>query len=70
MKIITDYTIQYGGLLRIYVPPVKPTVVITDPEVLRIILTSNKEVAKAQDYSFFKPWMGNGLLVSEGKELK
>nr|WCC58130.1 cytochrome P450 [Pharsalia antennata] len=64
LKILTNYTIQYGGLLRIYVPPTRPSVLISDSEALQVLLASNTEVEKAKDYNFCKPWLGSGLLTS------
>lgn len=35
--------------------------------VLQVLLNSNKELNKLYDYSFLTSWLGDGLLLSTGK---
>uniref|UniRef100_A0A915D208 Cytochrome P450 n=1 Tax=Ditylenchus dipsaci TaxID=166011 RepID=A0A915D208_9BILA len=37
---------------------------------LKPILESSVEISKGSDYNFFKAWLGNGLLLSDGAEWK
>ena len=32
----------------------------------QVILGSNKEIGKSNDYEFFAQWLGDGLLLSSG----
>ncbi|XP_055370803.1 cytochrome P450 4g1-like [Condylostylus longicornis] len=44
----------------------KLLVFLTDPRDVEIILSSNTHLDKSEEYRFFKPWLGNGLLISSG----
>lgn len=35
---------------------------------LQLILSSHVHIDKAPEYKFFKPWLGNGLLISTGEK--
>uniref|UniRef100_A0A8D9EEA6 Cytochrome P450 4g15 n=1 Tax=Cacopsylla melanoneura TaxID=428564 RepID=A0A8D9EEA6_9HEMI len=39
---------------------------LKDPRDIEIILSSHVHIDKSPEYSFFKPWLGNGLLISTG----
>ncbi|KAL5278632.1 hypothetical protein ACFFRR_003330 [Megaselia abdita] len=41
-------------------------VAISNPDDVEIILNSQVHLEKAEEYRFFKPWFGNGLLISKG----
>lgn len=41
-------------------------VFLIDPRDVELILSSHVYIDKADDYKFFKPWLGNGLLISTG----
>lgn len=38
-----------------------------DPRDVEIILSSHVYLDKSAEYKFFKPWLGNGLLISTGE---
>ncbi|VEN61606.1 unnamed protein product [Callosobruchus maculatus] len=61
-------TQKYGGLLRIYIPPVKPIVVITDKDMLQNILNNENALEKATYYQFLKVWLGEGLVTGGGAQ--
>lgn len=42
-------------------------VFLYDPRDVEVILSSHVHIDKADEYRFFKPWLGNGLLISTGK---
>lgn len=42
-------------------------VFLYDPRDVELILSSHVHIDKAEDYRFFKPWLGDGLLISTGK---
>ncbi|XP_023950683.2 cytochrome P450 4g15 [Bicyclus anynana] len=39
-----------------------------DPRDVELILSSNVHIDKAEEYRFFKPWLGEGLLISTGQK--
>ncbi|KOB64427.1 Uncharacterized protein OBRU01_20215, partial [Operophtera brumata] len=41
-------------------------VFLYDPRDVEVILSSHVHIDKAEEYRFFKPWLGNGLLISTG----
>lgn len=38
-------------------------VFLTDPRDVEVILNSNVHLKKSNDYRFFEPWLGDGLLI-------
>lgn len=44
----------------------KLIVFLFDPRDVEIILSSQVHLDKATEYRFFKPWLGDGLLISTG----
>ncbi|GAB0093382.1 Cytochrome P450 4g15 [Sergentomyia squamirostris] len=54
-----------GGVVRLWIGP-KLTVFLFDPRDIELILSSHIYIDKSTEYSFFKPWLGNGLLISSG----
>uniref|UniRef100_A0A336KSR9 CSON013450 protein n=1 Tax=Culicoides sonorensis TaxID=179676 RepID=A0A336KSR9_CULSO len=44
-------------------------VFLTHPDDIEvIILNSNQHLEKSEEYRFFEPWLGNGLLISKGEK--
>lgn len=56
---------SYENVVRIWVGP-KLVVVLTHPADVELILNSSVHIEKSDEYRFFKPWLGNGLLISGG----
>lgn len=46
----------------------KLVVFLTDPKDIELILNSNVHLSKSQEYKFFEPWLGDGLLISSGEK--
>lgn len=44
-------------------------VFLADPRDIELILSSQVYLDKSPEYRFFKPWLGNGLLISSGEQL-
>ncbi|KAG4071250.1 hypothetical protein HA402_003954 [Bradysia odoriphaga] len=44
----------------------KVIVALTDPCDAELILNSNVHLMKSSEYRFFKPWLGDGILLSSG----
>lgn len=59
---------QYGPITKLFMGPSKIYLIVSDPELVEIILTSNKEIRKGTDYQLLRPWLFNGLLLSTGKK--
>lgn len=56
------------GVVKIWIGP-RLLVFLYDPRDVELILSSHVYIDKADEYRFFKPWLGNGLLISTGKYL-
>lgn len=41
-------------------------VFLTEPSDVELILSSHVYIDKSPEYRFFKPWLGDGLLISSG----
>ncbi|XP_033216126.1 cytochrome P450 4g15-like [Belonocnema kinseyi] len=57
----------YGNVVRAFLGP-KLVVFIMDPRDIEIILSSHVHIDKSPEYRFFKPWLGEGLLISTGEK--
>ncbi|XP_077280989.1 cytochrome P450 4g15-like isoform X2 [Temnothorax americanus] len=44
----------------------KTVAFVSDPQDIEIILSSSTHIDKAEEYKFFKPWLGDGLLITKG----
>lgn len=56
----------YTNVARLWIGP-KLIVFLTNPKDVEIILGSSVHIDKSDEYRFFKPWLGNGLLISSGE---
>lgn len=54
------------GVVKLWIGP-RLLVFVYDPRDVELILSSHVHIDKAEDYRFFQPWLGNGLLISTGK---
>lgn len=46
----------------------KVLVFLTDPRDVELILNSKVHLTKSSEYRYFKPWLGDGLLISNGEK--
>jgi cytochrome P450 family 4 len=60
---------KYGSVMKIWLGP-RLHLMITKPEVVDFFLNSNVHLSKSNGYDLFKPWLGDGLLVSTGSKWK
>ncbi|KAL0121800.1 hypothetical protein PUN28_006928 [Cardiocondyla obscurior] len=60
-----EYHKLYGNIAGAYIGT-KAVVFLIDPRDVEIILSSSVHIDKAEDYQFFKPWLGDGLLITTG----
>ncbi|XP_069674680.1 cytochrome P450 4g15-like [Periplaneta americana] len=61
--------LQYSSVLKIWLFH-KLLIFISDPRDIELILGSSTHLDKSDDYAFFKPWLGEGLLISSGQKWK
>ncbi|KAI4462569.1 cytochrome p450 family 4 [Holotrichia oblita] len=59
------YSFIYKTVCRVWIGP-KLLTFLMDPRDVELILSSQTYINKGSDYSFFKPWLGDGLLISTG----
>jgi cytochrome P450 family 4 len=59
------YLNQYGETIKAWLGNVL-LVFLTNPSDIELILSSNNHLQKAEEYRYFKPWFGDGLLISQG----
>ncbi|XP_055607198.1 cytochrome P450 4g15-like [Uranotaenia lowii] len=69
MKVAMDLSYIYGSVTRGWLG-YHLIVFLTDPADIEIILNSYVHLEKSDEYRFFKPWLGDGLLISSGNKWK
>lgn len=55
----------FDYVAKIWIGP-KLVIFLYDPRDVEILLSSQVYIDKAPEYEFFKPWLGDGLLISTG----
>ncbi|XP_055840918.1 cytochrome P450 4g15 [Episyrphus balteatus] len=55
----------FEHVAKIWIGP-KLVIFLYDPRDVEILLSSQVYIDKAPEYEFFKPWLGDGLLISTG----
>lgn len=56
---------EFEDVVKIWIGP-RLIVFLMHPDDVEVILSSHEYIDKAKEYRFFKPWLGNGLLISTG----
>nr|XP_021183940.2 cytochrome P450 4g15 [Helicoverpa armigera] len=67
VNICLEYADTYGTVIRGWLGS-KLAVFILDADDIEVILNSQIHIDKADEYRFFKPWLGDGLLISTGSK--
>ncbi|CAH1635309.1 unnamed protein product [Spodoptera littoralis] len=67
VKLALEYGEKFGNVVRVWMGS-NLIVFLTDPNDVEIILNSQVHIDKATEYKFFKPWLGEGLLISTGEK--
>jgi hypothetical protein len=70
IDVMLKYVKKYGGVLLLHGGPIRKTLLISDYKFLEHVLSSTKILNKSDDYRFFHPWLGTGLLTSDGNKIK
>ncbi|XP_063705039.1 cytochrome P450 4g15 [Culicoides brevitarsis] len=58
---------DFNEVIKVWIGP-KLLVFLVDPRDIELVLGSQVYIDKAPEYRFFKPWLGNGLLISTGSK--
>lgn len=64
---IYQKSFEYNEVIRLWIGP-RLMVFLVDPRDVEVILSSHVYIDKSTEYRFFKPWLGNGLLISSGQK--
>ncbi|KZC06992.1 PREDICTED: cytochrome P450 4g15 [Dufourea novaeangliae] len=64
---IYQKSFEYNEVIKLWIGP-KLVVFLVDPRDVEVILSSHVYIDKSAEYRFFKPWLGNGLLISTGQK--
>ncbi|XP_033169956.1 cytochrome P450 4g1 [Drosophila mauritiana] len=59
------YLNKYGETMKAWLGNVL-LVFLTNPSDIELILSGHQHLTKAEEYRYFKPWFGDGLLISNG----
>ncbi|KAH8396162.1 hypothetical protein KR222_004264, partial [Zaprionus bogoriensis] len=59
------YISKYGETMKGWLGNVL-LVFLTNPNDIELILSGHQHLTKAEEYRYFKPWFGDGLLISTG----
>jgi cytochrome P450 family 4 len=70
LKTLVKYTEEYGEIVKIQIGPLRKMIVVSDYKFLECILSSTKLLTKSDDYRFMQPWLGTGLLTTDGAKWK
>ncbi|KAJ3655144.1 hypothetical protein Zmor_014282 [Zophobas morio] len=65
-----NYTNNYGGVVKIQIGPFRKLLLISDYKFIEFVLSSTKIINKSHTYKTMLPWLGTGLLTSEGMKWK
>lgn len=57
---------DFDAVCKLWIGP-KLIVFLFNPADVELILSSHVYIDKSAEYDFFKPWLGDGLLISTGK---
>ncbi|KAI7815567.1 cytochrome p450 [Rhyzopertha dominica] len=62
---VYSYSFEYKDVTRVWIGP-RLVIFLVDPRDVELILSSHVYIDKSREYRFFRPWLGNGLLISSG----
>ncbi|XP_067641635.1 cytochrome P450 4g15 [Eurosta solidaginis] len=64
-KTVIRKSAEFENIAKMWIGP-QLVVFIYDPRDVEILLSSHVYIDKSSEYKFFKPWLGEGLLISTG----
>ncbi|CAO1432822.1 unnamed protein product [Diamesa hyperborea] len=65
---LNEFSESLGNIWRFSFHSFEHQIMISDPKLVEAILSSQMELVKTDDYRFVKPWLGDGLLLSDGNK--
>lgn len=65
-KTVTTKGKHHYQVCKLWIGP-RLVVFLFDPRDVEILLSSQTYIDKSSEYDFFKPWLGDGLLISTGE---
>ncbi|XP_018304230.1 cytochrome P450 4C1-like isoform X2 [Mycetomoellerius zeteki] len=68
MKRFSSFIEEFKEGIFMYQLGTKPFINVFKPEYLQLIFPSTVNITKGDSYNLLKPWLGNGLLTSTGKQ--
>ncbi|XP_065159090.1 cytochrome P450 4g15-like isoform X2 [Atheta coriaria] len=68
-KYAIEFQSNFQDIAKVWFGP-KLLIFLYHPADIELILSSNVHIDKSAEYSVFKPWFGNGLLISTGAKWK
>ncbi|XP_006898359.1 PREDICTED: leukotriene-B(4) omega-hydroxylase 1-like [Elephantulus edwardii] len=70
LKKVTQLVATYPQSFKIWFGPIHPILSLCHPDVIRPVVNASAAIAPKDMvfYSFLKPWLGDGLLLSEGEK--
>lgn len=68
MDFLVDIVKQFGGFFPVWVGPFHLAFFVTNPKDVEFILSSTKHIKKSNLYDALVPWLGDGLLLSDGQK--
>ncbi|XP_058117996.1 cytochrome P450 4d1-like [Anopheles ziemanni] len=67
LQLVGTLIAKHGMCLRLWLGT-QLLVLSTDPKDIEVLLASPKYIEKSTEYNFVRPWLGNGLLTSSGRQ--
>lgn len=64
---IYRHSFEFPEVCKLWIGP-RLLVFLINPNDVEAILSSHVHIDKAKEYRFFKPWLGDGLLISTGMQ--
>ncbi|CAO1423337.1 unnamed protein product [Diamesa serratosioi] len=65
---LKKFSSALGNVWRFSFHPFEHQIMISDPKLVEALLSSHKQLEKTDDYRFVRAWLGDGLLLSDGKK--
>ncbi|XP_074240565.1 cytochrome P450 4F2 isoform X3 [Saimiri boliviensis] len=68
MRVLTQLVATYPQGFKVWMGPFIPIIRLCHPNILRSVVNASAAIAPKDEvfYSFLKPWLGDGLLLSSG----
>uniref|UniRef100_A0A2K6LMQ1 Cytochrome P450 family 4 subfamily F member 12 n=1 Tax=Rhinopithecus bieti TaxID=61621 RepID=A0A2K6LMQ1_RHIBE len=68
MRVLTQQVATYPQGFKVWMGPIMPVIRLCHPNLIRSIINASADIVPKDKvfYSFLKPWLGDGLLLSAG----